>query len=372
MYRTRTDPGRSGSPPAVRARLTWGVACPAREALDDRKRVLLHAVVDQYVRSAEPVPSDWLASTVPLGLRAATIRNELAEMTELGYLRQPHTSAGRIPSSQGYRYFVEYLMEETPLRAESQRELDSLRRLDDGDIARLLLQTCRVLSSLTRYTSMAAAPAGDRPRIRQIHLVQIAARRVLLVVVLEAGEVRHRFADLPQDLTPAEVDRLANYLGERYGGRPLGESPERPADEMAPYQPTLRILCQALEVSGDLDPDDPFFFEGTSRMLEQPEFRVPDRLEPLVRYLEQRRGEMIRQMHALLADQVTTVVIGEENPEPELRDCSFVSARYLAGDRMHGWIGVVGPTRMDYARTIPAVEGAAAVLTEVFARMAAG
>ena len=148
--------------------------------LDPRKQTLLQAIVDAYVRSAEPVGSEWLAAHQNLGVRSATIRNEMAEMTELGFLRQPHTSAGRVPSDLGYRYYVDRLMQQHPLLGPQARPLRELGRFSDGDVEDLLRQTCRVLSSLTRYTSVASPPVNEQPRIRQVHLAKMSERQLLL------------------------------------------------------------------------------------------------------------------------------------------------------------------------------------------------
>ncbi|MBI3909462.1 MAG: heat-inducible transcription repressor HrcA [Armatimonadetes bacterium] len=372
--RTRTYAPPSFASRGTRAPFVSAAPGPSAAALDARKRVLLEALIHQHVQSAEPVPSEWLATTLALGVRAATIRNELAAMTDLGYLRQPHTSAGRVPSDQGYRYFVDFLMRVVPLASAERRQMQGLCLLSDGDVERLLLQTCRVLSSLTRYTSMAVAPTGERPRIRQIHLVQMASRRLLVVAVLDTGQVVHRFVELVQDLTPAEVDRLGNALVEMLAGQEVGQAivPDDVADALAPYHPMLRRLGEVVQSSTEEESREPLYCEGTARMLEHPEFRSAARLEPLIRFLEERRGVMIEQLRILLRQAPTTVVIGEENPHPDLHDCSFVSARYEAGDRLHGWVGVVGPTRMDYERALPAVQSAAAVLTQVFTRLSAG
>src|SRR5215210_2872490 len=178
--------------------------------LDRRKQLLLQAIVQSYVRSAEPIGSEWLATNQELGVRSATIRNELAEMTDLGYLRQPHTSAGRVPSDLGYRYYVDHLMRWDPLPAGDARAIRSAHRMSDGDVEQLLVQTCRVLSSLTGYTAVASPPAAGEPIVRQVHLVQVAAQQLLAVVVLDNGQVVHRFADVPQTLTPAQATRLSN------------------------------------------------------------------------------------------------------------------------------------------------------------------
>jgi heat-inducible transcriptional repressor len=338
--------------------------------LDLRKQALLQAIVDTYVRSAEPVGSEWLAAHQNLGVRSATIRNEMAELTELGLLRQPHTSAGRVPSDRGYRYYVDRLMHRRPLPAPHARPLREVGRVADGDVEDLLRQTCRVLSSLTRYTSVASPPVTEHPRIRQVHLAKMSERQLLLVVVLDNGCLIHRFAEPPQPLSPAEVERLSSGLDQLLGGAEADAVAGRIArlpGELSGYRETLVSLLGVIERSLNEEEGD-MYLEGASRMLEQPEFRDAGKVEPLIRLLEARKVafEMLQE---LLSDEPLTVVIGTENPQQVFQECSLVAARYGAGRSAAGWIGVVGPTRMLYGHAVPAVKMAARSLTEAFARI---
>lgn len=338
--------------------------------LDPRKQALLQAIIDTYVRSAEPVGSEWLAAHRNLGVRSATIRNEMAELTELGLLRQPHTSAGRVPSDRGYRYYVDRLMDRRPLPAPHARPLRELGRLSDGDVEELLRQTCRVLSSLTRYTSVASPPVAEHPRIRQIHLAKMSERQLLLVVVLDNGCLIHRFAEPPQRLTPAEVDRLCCALDHVLSGAEAGAvaaAASRLPGELAGYRDTFVSLLSVVERSMSAEEGD-LYLEGASRMLEQPEFRDAGKVEPLIRLLEARKVAF-ETLQEMLSGDPLTVVIGSENPQQVFQECSLIAARYGAGRSAVGWIGVVGPTRMPYGYTVPAVKMAARALTEAFTRI---
>lgn len=338
--------------------------------LDSRKQALLQAIIEAYVRSAEPVASDWLAAHANFGVRSATIRNEMAELTDLGLLRQPHTSAGRVPSDRGYRYYVDRLMLRRPLPPTQARPLRDLGRFGDADVEELLRQTCRVLSSLTRYTSIAAPPVTEQPRIRQVHLAKMSDRQVLLVVVLDNGCLVHRFAEPPQRLSPAEVDRLSNALDQLLGGleaTAVGTAAARLPGELSGYRETLLSLLGVVERSMSAEEAD-LYLEGASHMLEQPEFRDAGKVEPLIRLLEARRVAF-ETLRDLLAGGPWTVVIGSENPQEEFQECSLVAARYGAGRSAAGWIGVVGPTRMAYGQAVPAVKMAARTLTEAFSRL---
>ncbi len=337
--------------------------------LDPRKRALLGAIVGSYVEHAEPVASEWLAAASNLGVRSATIRNELAEMTEMGYLRQPHVSAGRVPSTRGYRYFVDHLMTPVRLPSDAERNLRGVQRLNEGDVEQLLLQTCRLLSSLTGYTSVAAPPTGQEERIRSAHIVQMDGRHALVVVVLESGRVIHRISPLGRPLAPADVNRLSSALDELLRGTSASAGVPRVAlpPALAPLEDLLRALLRVVAAALEGQSHEAYV-EGTTHLFEQPEFREADRVEPLVQLLEERRS-LYEQLQRLLTAGQVAVVIGDENPHAALQECSVVLAHYRAGDRMAGWVGVVGPTRLRYERTVPAVHFAARALSDVFHRI---
>lgn len=338
--------------------------------LDRRKQLLLEAIVMAYVNRAEPVGSQFLAAQENLGVRSATIRNELAEMTDLGYLRQPHTSAGRIPSDLGYRYYVDHLMAWDRLSPTDARTIRGAQKLSDGDLEQLLAQTCRVLSSLTRYTSMATPPTSDEPLIRQVHLVQVAPTRLLAVVVLDNGQVVHRFCEITRQLSPSVVSQLGNALDGLLGELPISRvAGLTPAiEELRSYDEELRALLNVIG-RGIAEEDGELFLDGASHILEQPEFREANRVEPLVRFLEARR-DAYETLRLMVENREITVSIGQENPHESMHEVSVVAARYCAGPRTFGWVGVLGPTRMHYAQALPAVQYAAKALTETLSRLA--
>ncbi|MBM3459405.1 MAG: heat-inducible transcription repressor HrcA [Armatimonadetes bacterium] len=338
--------------------------------LDPRKQALLQTVVVTYVERAEPVGSQFLASREGLGVRSATIRNELAEMTERGYLRQPHTSAGRVPSEQGYRYYVDHLMVWDRLSNDGIRAIRGAVKVSEGDLDQLLYQTCRVLSSLTRYTSVATPPAVPEPSVRQAHVVSLGPRRLLAVAVLDGGQVIHRICEAPRPVAPFEVTQLSNVLDELLRDQPLAGLPADPPlrEELGAVEPLLRLVLQTLRRS--LTPDETeLVFDGARHMLEQPEFREANRVEPLIQFLEERRSAY-QTLRSLLARCALTVSIGAENPHQALQEVSVVAARYEAGSGAAGWVGVLGPTRMHYEHAVSAVRYAAQTLSHALSRLA--
>lgn len=336
--------------------------------LDRRKQGLLRAIVVSYVQRAEPVGSQFLASQEGFGVRSATIRNELSELTDLGYLRQPHTSAGRIPSDRGYRYYVDRLMTWDRINAAHARAMRGTQKFSEGDIDQLLLQTCRVLSSLTRYTSVASPPTSQDPVIRQVHLVQVAPRRLLAVIVLDNGQVVHRFTEVQPELTPLQVTVLGNVLDTHLRDTPAGKIPSSlpQLDETAGLDEALRTLLATIS-RGLAGEEGELFVDGASHFLEHPEFREANRVEPLVRFLEERKNAY-ETIKALLARSNLAVSIGSENPHAAIQDVSLVMARYSAR-RTYGWIGVLGPTRMHYEQAVPAVQYAASILSDTLSRL---
>lgn len=324
--------------------------------LDNRKQFILKAIVNDYVRTAEPVGSQAIAGRYSLGVRSATIRNEMAELAEIGYLRQPHTSAGRIPSDMGYRFYVDRLMdgEGLPLtEAASARQRLMPRR---AEVELIIEQTCRVLADLAHYTSLATQPNLKEAIIKHVSIANVAPGRVLAVVVLDNGSVVHELIDIGMH-KPTDAVAATNYLTSRLSGRnasALGtgvlsdtESPLEMRDLLAKVQ---EFVSRDINSADETD----VHLEGTSYIMQQPEFKNLERLEAVLSVLDQ-RGPLWRLFSSIMAQGVT-VVIGGENPLGEMCDCSFVGAKYRIGGRVAGTIGVMGPTRMDYRRAVAAVQ----------------
>ena len=343
--------------------------------LGERKCRILGAVVHDYIATAEPVGSESLAHKYDLGVKPATIRNEMAAMSELGYLRQPHTSAGRVPSDLGYRYYVDRLM---PAPRLGPRESDRARHGFDNcetEVEELIQQTCRILSSLTRYTSMATPPKTDTVCVKQVMVSIVGPRKLLVVTLLNTGHVDHRFVEYEGSLSPTDMPAMTNLANERLQG---GESdtiitqgqqsfPRELAHLKDVYGKVVQTVRQALTAAED----DDVYMDGTGNMLRQPEFNHSDRIADLLNALDQRKL-LYQVLSAALLGPDVTVIIGSENRLVDLRECSFVTVRYTVGDRVVGSIGVIGPTRMDYRRAVGAVKFMASNLSEMLTHMGIG
>ena len=344
--------------------------------LDDRKQKILGAVVRDYVETIKPLGSEDLAARHQWGIKSATIRNEMAELAELGFLRQPHTSAGRIPSDQGYRFYVDHLMLARTL------EESTLPILDEEDQAlemeRLLRRTCALLTQTTSYTSVATPPRPADTQVRQIFVTPAGEDRLLVVMLLSTGQVENRLlcpsqADAPT-VSAGDIVSLGNALNAAFSGQALDALPGQAAEAPSEFAPALRVLYTMLTVAvrqmaqaaGD---EDSIYMEGASEILRQPEFRDVAKIESVLETLQ--RGTLLFQTlsRALLGPDVT-VVIGAENHVPAMTECSMVTASYYVGTRKRGTIGVVGPTRMNYDRAVPAVGFFSGTLSRTLTRLA--
>jgi heat-inducible transcriptional repressor len=343
--------------------------------LDERKAFILQAVVQDYVATAEPVGSEAVVERYRLRVSSATVRNEMAEMAEMGYLRQPHVSAGRIPSDLGYRYFVEHLMKPVPLSkllSPQQTSLFAPTNPEVGEVERLLQATCRLLAQVTHYASVATAPETDVVSIRHILLSQPAADKLLLVVVASSGQVEHRLIPVPERLSEQQLALLGRMLQDRYAMRPVREllnmEPLVVPPEMLPVESVWKLTEQAVQDCIEALSQQQVFLEGLQHILEQPEFRQVERLYPVISLLE-RPQMLMRLLKRVAASDEVQVIIGEENPLPEMRCCSWVASCYRIGDRVAGTVSVWGPTRMHYEVATSAVRYVANALSHVLTQI---
>ncbi|MBM3259543.1 MAG: heat-inducible transcription repressor HrcA [Candidatus Sericytochromatia bacterium] len=333
--------------------------------LNQRQRDILRAVVDDYVSTAEPVGSRTLSRKYGLGLSPATIRNALADLEDEGLLRQPHTSAGRVPSDQGYRVFVEELMALSPLAPSVRADL--LRRQAEAeDLRDLLTQTARLAAVLSGCTAIVRSPRPAGARIRALSLVPVTDRKLLLVVVSSTGAVTHRQVLLEEPIAPEEVAALAVGLQQHLLERPLdaltGRVLEGLAERMGRHRDLIRQVIGRVEA-----PDDAVVIAHTAHLARQPEFQ--QRVDGLLDFLD-RPDRVLRWMQEVRGGSsspgAVTIRIGAEHRDPELQGCSVVAASYTIGDEVAGEVAVLGPTRLDYATAVTAVSALAAGLSEVF------
>jgi heat-inducible transcriptional repressor len=341
--------------------------------LTPRQKQILKAIVEDYIFTAEPVGSRVLSKKFDFGLSPATLRNEMADLEDEGLLRQPHTSAGRIPSDAGYRVFVDGLMDRstTTLPTEELRVLERFQ-FDSRDLNDILAQTAKVTAVLAECTAVVRAPRLHRSRIQYLQLLPLNDRDAMLVILTDHGSTLSQLVPLPGDMTQDDMAVLTNFLNAHLRGQALDQLTQKVLatmlEEMARFELIIRTLWQRL--NGSQTPAERVFVSNASYLAQQPEFVDNAKIRSLLCLLE--REQTLANVLALLvsgAGKPSHVSIGRENPLADLHDCSMVTATYHIGDEVFGEIGVLGPTRMAYPRAMLAVETMARHLTRTLTRI---
>lgn len=344
-----------------------GTGRPEHGDLDDRAGEILKSVIQAHVITGEPVGSRTLSRGAGLDLSPATIRNVMSDLEERGLLTQPHASAGRVPTDLAYRIYVDRLMSRPPIAAGHAHAIDEALLHRRGEIPELLSEAARQLSRVSQHVGVVLAPDMRRIVVEHLEFVRLDARRVVAILVDRAGVVHNRILEVDEAFDQSDLDRTGSELSRRFGGRTLPEIREAISrellDERAAYD---RRRSRLLELGRDalaIDPDaTDVLVEGASNLLGTPEFNDLERTKALLRTLEQ-KGRLVDLLESVLEGQGVQVVIGHENPVSDLSGLSFVATTYGAGERVLGTVGIVGPTRMEYARAIALVDYLAHVLT---------
>jgi len=329
-------------------------------AHDDRRLRVLRAIVQDYVSTNDPVGSKALAARYDLGVSPATIRNDMAVLEEEGYITQPHTSAGRVPTDKGYRFFVDRLSSIKPL---SGAERKAIEKFLDGavDLHDVLGRSVRLLAQLTRQVAVVQYPTLSRSAVRHLELVPLSTSRLLMVLITDTGRVEQRIVEVPVDTESDTVAELRTLLNTAFTGAKLGEASDKVGDLVDSTRPELRPLVAAVSATlleTLVEPsEDRLVIGGTANLAQGNALDFPGTFRPLLEALEEQ--VVVLRLMAEVGPSTVTVSIGEENEHEALTAASFVSVGYGSGDQALGGLGVVGPTRMDYAGNIAAVRAVA-------------
>src|SRR5690348_8650837 len=343
------------------------------EPLNERAQQLLRVLIESYIRDGQPVGSRVLSRDSGLSLSSATIRNVMADLEELGFVSSPHTSAGRVPTDKGYRFFVDTLLRVRPLdneaAAEIRRQFDrQFEAVPEGSKA-LVAAASQFLSSVTRLAGVVTLPRTQQASITQIEFVGLAENRVLVVLVFNDREVQNRIIQLERYYSPDELKRASNYLNEQFRGRGLPQARQEILRQLSETQAHLnQVMLDAISVAqhvfeaGDSEDRLEYVIKGETNLMGVAELTSVEKLRRLFEAFNEKRDFLHLLDQSLRAEGVQ-IFIGHESGYQILDDCSVVTAPYAVGDSIVGVLGVIGPTRMAYERVIPIVDLTAKLLT---------
>ncbi|MBP3596821.1 MAG: heat-inducible transcription repressor HrcA [Clostridia bacterium] len=320
--------------------------------LDERKKKILQAIIEEYIETAEPVSSGNIVEKSDINCSSATIRNEMAELEKIGFLEKPHTSAGRVPSQVGYRYYVDELLRDDEL---SRAEMEFIKnRLETkvNNLEELTKIATTTLSEITHYTTIAIGPDVNKHTICDIKFVLLGNRMLMAIILTDSGIVRESIIKFDEDIEQEQIDDLTYIFRNKLVGKPL-EKLEGPIEEfiVAEMKTGINIIKKIIaEINKILEESKKLYLEGTNKVVDMPEFKKVDVAKEFLNVLDAKE---------LVADIINTgvakdinVYIGEESEHEELKNFSIVTFNHLLEGKDIGTIGIIGPTRMDYSKVI--------------------
>jgi heat-inducible transcriptional repressor len=340
------------------------------DILSERSRQILEAVIDDYIRTAEPVGSRTVTRRHGLALSPATVRNVMSDLEEMGFLSSPHTSAGRVPTDKAFRFYVDSLLQIRAITEIQQEEIRRQYQVPGRDVGEILKETSRILSSISNYIGIVVAPRFAANVFRQIEFVKLCGKRILVILVSESGIVQNRVIEADEDLSSEDMVRMTNYLNDLLHGLTISEVKARIVremeDEKVRYDKLLTRALKLSEVTLEESAAD-VFIEGQVNILEQPEFADVERMKEIFHTFEE-KSQLINLLDCCMKADRVNIFIGSENFLSRMNQMSVITASYASGPNTLGVLGVIGPTRMGYDRVIPIVDYTARMLSELLGR----
>lgn len=338
--------------------------------LDQRKLRILQAIIDDYILTAAPVGSRTISKRADFNISSATIRNEMSDLEEMGYLEQPHTSAGRVPSNKAYRLYVNHIMQRAQLNDQERKAIRGYFNSRISQVEGLVRQTATALSDITRYTAMVLPPQLNIVRIKHIQLVQLSAERALLVLVTDTGLIRDTMLRMPEGMNPSDLERFSNMLNATLRDKRLDQMAVDElmllVDGMDGERTFLSGVLEAVEESVKKEAQR-VELSGATNILYHPEYSDMNKAKTFLSALEGQ--DTLYQMLKKAATLEFSITIGDENEQEQLRDVSIVTATYRIGNEPMGSFGILGPTRMQYSRVLAILEYMQLSLSEALASL---
>lgn len=344
--------------------------------LTERQKKILKAIVTHYIESAEPVGSRSISKRQDIGFSSATIRNEMADLEEMGYLEQPHTSAGRVPSNRGYRYYVDHLMnpEDSIISKDILTNISKVFTDQFNEFEQLIEQTAIILSQITNYTSIILGPEIYHTKLKNIQIVPITDESLVVILVTNTGKVEHKMLTIPQGVSINEIEKMVRFLNHKLSGIPLYQLKSKIFMEINKefqrnsyeFEQSMKMIDQILLNLDETTLDNKIYMGGTTNILNQPEFSDINTIKDLLTLFE--KTDTIRQLVSSNHKGIE-VKIGTENEIEIASNCSIITATYEFEGKPLGTIGIFGPTRMDYGRVIRILEFLTKDLSEFISRL---
>ena len=334
--------------------------------MDARKFRILRAIIDDYILTAIPVGSRTISKKYEMGLSSATIRNEMSDLEELGYLDQPHVSAGRIPSAKAYRLYVDQLLQNGSIRTGDAADVRAYFTNRAQQMEDVISRAAQALSGLTHYTSLVMSPKGAELRIRTLQLVPVSSQSALLVIVTDGGIMRDSVIRVGSEMDSDALYAVSRMLTERLSGHTLSEALaliKETERDMQAERPVLSGVAEFLNAVDSEGGKAKLTLGGASNILNFPEYSDVEKARCFLSVLET-KDKLLKLMENH-GEMAFTVRIGPETGIPELEDCSLVTATYRLSDNTHGTIGVIGPTRMQYGRVLSVLSAMGKQLTDL-------
>lgn len=336
--------------------------------LDIRKMRILQAIIDDYIMTAAPVGSRTISKRSDMGLSPATIRNEMSDLTELGFLEQPHTSAGRVPSEKAYRLYVNHLMDSAKLTDDEAEYIK--RHLDTRvhEVGEVIRQTAKVLSDMTKYTSMVLVPQLSSMKVKRISLIPVSDGTALAVVVTNTDVTKNAMIKIPDTLSPDDIEKISKLLTAKLDGHRMSDAIESVLpmirEEVGEQADAVCVMLEDIERSMSKTDVE---VVGASNILDYPEYSDTAKARSFLTEVE--TGNYLQKVLTDSSDVEMSVRIGTENDNPDMRDCSVVTVTYKAGGKNIGSMGVVGPTRMDYGKVMAILKYMSSSLSDILSKL---
>lgn len=338
--------------------------------LTERQLFILQIIIDDFIRSAQPVGSRNIAKKEEVRYSPATIRNEMADLEEMGFLEKTHTSSGRVPSEKGYRYYVDHLVAPGALRRSEKTAIHSIFDDRQTGFEKAAQNAAVILSELTNYTSIVLGPKFHDYKVKNVQMIPIDRTSAVAIIVTDTGHVENKIVSLPEGTEPGDIEKMVNIFNERLIGVPFSQLKRKIYEEtaelmkrhLANHEAVLHLFAEA----ASSEPLGKLFIGGKTNIFNQPEFRDVEKLRLVMDLMEKETD-----MYELIRPTETgvKVKIGTENTEQAIEDCSLITASYSVGNEPVGTIAILGPKRMEYSRVIALVDFLSHDMTNVVTRL---